>query len=290
MPRVSMTCACSSTSANGYGPAYWVKAGTSARFILEALAAPTAPGIDLTDAEPFLVVRESPSATTAKLECAIDDGLTWSDQAAGVLFWDIVPTDFPTSNGYVPGTPWYYEFGYELADGSIYIPDQGIGELYLDKVRPDCGVGGLQIAWSPFLRARAVSPDGTHTPTYASTAYVDAAIVAAFTRDDEANATGNTTITLPAGSRHHVVDLVFSGSAGTRVVIADTTGAIAGDVLRLNYTLPATASIVVELRNATAGGTLLDTLTTDTSAEPATLVATYSGTAWVLSNAQYPSN
>lgn len=285
-----MTCACSSSSPTGYGPAYWVKAGTSARFLLETLAAPTAPGIDLTDAEPYLNILKSPTSETPELECTIGDGLTWSDQAAGVLFWDIVPADFPVTNGYVPGTPWYYEFGYELADGSIYIPDQGIGELYLDKVRPECGVNGLQIAWSPFLRARAVGPDGSDTPAYASTAYVEAAITAAFTRDDEANASGNTTITLPAGSRHHVADIVFSGSAGTRVVIADTTGAIAGDVLRLNYTLPATASIVVELRNATAGGTLLDTLTTDTSADPATLVATYSGTAWVLSSAQYPSN
>lgn len=284
-----MHCACSSDSASGYGPAIWAPAGTTASIVLETLAAPTAPGVDLTGAAPYLRVRTSPTATDTKLDCSIADGLVWLDQLAGVLRWDIIPADF-SGAGYTSGTPWYYEFGYILADGSAYIPDQGVGLLYLDKVRPATGPYGLLIAWMPFLRMRAVGPDGSPVPIYASTAYVEAALLALLTRDDEANASGDTTITLPAGSRHHTVDLVFTGVAGTRRVILDTAGAEEGDVIRLNYTLPATADIVVELRNATAGGTLLDTLTTDTSGDDASLVSTYSGTAWVCSPALYPSN
>lgn len=285
-----MSCACSSSSATGFGPAFWVPAGTTAAFILETLAGPTAPGVDLTGATPYLRIRTSPTATTVELEALIGDGLTWLDQLAGVLQWDVLPADF-ASAAYTAGTPWYYEFGYALADGSVYIPDQGIGELYLDKVRPATGPSGLQLAWMPFLRARAVGPASSPVPTYASTAYVQAAIAAIFTREALANdGTGNTTITLPAGSRHHTVDLVFTGAAGTRTVILATTGAAAGDVSMLNYAIPATAGIVIELRNATAGGTLLDTLTSDASGDDATLVSTYSGTVWGQPSSLYPSN
>jgi len=50
------------------------------------------------------------------------------------------------------------------------------------------------------------------------------------------------------------------------------------------------AGIVIELRNATTGGTLIDTLTTDASGDPAEVTIEYSGTAWSLLFAQYPSN
>ncbi len=292
-PAHVMSCACSSATSTGLGPAFWVPAGTSARFILETLAAATSPGLDLTGATLYLRIRTSITGSTTELEATIGDGLTWLDQELGVFIWDILPADFAAA-AYTPGTPWYYEFGYTLADGSAYIPEAGIGELYLDKVRPATGATGLQIAWMPYLRARAVGPDGSPTPIYASTAYVTAAIEAAldalFTRTSAANSTGNTTITLPAGSRHHAVDLVFTGAPGTRIVVADTAGAITGDVLVLDYTLPATSDIVVELRDATAAGTLLDTLTTDASADSACIRLTYSGTVWQLNSALYPAN
>lgn len=148
-------------------------------------------------------------------------------------------------------------------------------------------------AWSFFRAKLTATPvtiaeggTGAATPTAARDA-----LRVQFTRASAANdGTGSTTITLPAASRHHAVDLVFTGAPGTRIIVADTAGAITGDVLVLDYTLPATPDIVVELRNATAGGTLLDTLTTDATADSACIRLTYSGTVWQLNSALYPAN
>lgn len=115
----------------------------------------------------------------------------------------------------------------------------------------------------------------------------DAAIVQ---RASAANSTGDTTITFPAGCRVLTVDMVFTGAAGTRILVADTSGLTGGEILRLDYTLPATAGIVVELRNATTGGTLLDTLTTDATGDSAFVELTYSGTVFQFNRAQYPAN
>ncbi len=83
------------------------------------------------------------------------------------------------------------------------------------------------------------------------------------TESNFSNAAGNTTIT-PASGNHIAIGAV-SGAARTSVMILDVSGRSDGDVLRLRLEQPATANIVEEVRNATSGGTLLYSYTTDGS-------------------------
>jgi hypothetical protein len=92
------------------------------------------------------------------------------------------------------------------------------------------------------------------------------------------NSSGNTTVT-PTQS-NHVEILTVTGSAGTRIVILTTTNQLVGNTVELRLNLPATASIVMEIRNGTAGGTLLYSLTTDGSGDDAYLRLYFDGTAW----------
>lgn len=101
------------------------------------------------------------------------------------------------------------------------------------------------------------------------------------------NSTGNFTVT-PVFPNHLAVVNV-TGSAGTRVVILDLTGQIAGDMARFRFNLPATAAIVIEIRNATSGGTLLFTLTTDGSGDDWVAECYFDGTAWQKYNNTYPA-
>ena len=76
-------------------------------------------------------------------------------------------------------------------------------------------------------------------------------------------AAGNTAIT-PASGNVIAVGTI-TGAAGTRTFALDVTGRSDGDILFLRFQQPATASIIEEVRNATAGGTLLYSYTTDGS-------------------------
>lgn len=142
------------------------------------------------------------------------------------------------------------------------------------------------------VRHQVISGTPSTTPDipYATEAFVTTAVAEAFTTEDVANSTGNTTITIPAGSHHHTVQATITGSAGTRIFILATTNADAGAVISIAYLLSTTPSIVIESRNATSGGTLLDTITTDSSGDDATVDFYYTGSAWRLLGAVYPSN
>lgn len=109
------------------------------------------------------------------------------------------------------------------------------------------------------------------------------------------NNTGNTTITQAQANETYA--LTFTGSAGARIIILDVTGRTAGDKLFLDLILPATAAIVISVRNATAGGTLLlpvesfptQDLTTDGSLLSAHWEFTFNGTAWVFDMSNLPA-
>lgn len=102
------------------------------------------------------------------------------------------------------------------------------------------------------------------------------------------NASGNTTITLPVGCKVYTVYGTFTGAAGTRIIILDTTNAQAGAVVSLVANLPSTPGIVIEVRNATAGGALIDTVTTDASGDDATFTLGFT-TAWTRITTNYPN-
>lgn len=127
---------------------------------------------------------------------------------------------------------------------------------------------------------------GADKPTFATIAYVDSKALGAgmFTREDVASSsTGNTNITRPSGSHHHTAFATVSGTAGTRTFsILTTNTPAAGDCVRVFFLNPTTAAIVLEVRNATSGGTLLKTITTDTTGEDYFVDLAYNGSAWEL--------
>lgn len=153
-------------------------------------------------------------------------------------------------------------------------------------------VSGAAPLASPTFTGTPAAPTastGTNTTQVATTAFVDATAKALTVYGTVANSTGNSTITPAATTRRAVNTVSVTGTASTRIMILDTTNRVAGDIIENRFTFPATASIVIETRNATAGGTLLDSITTDTSADSAMVCAVYTGTAWTLIATQYPA-
>jgi hypothetical protein len=105
----------------------------------------------------------------------------------------------------------------------------------------------------------------------------------------QANSSGNSTVTPASAYATHTEIVTFSGSARTSVVILSTTGRTSGDVLRLRLNMPATSAIVAEVRNASAVGTLLASLTTDGSGDDCFIQLTFNGTAWDRDFTAYPA-
>lgn len=102
------------------------------------------------------------------------------------------------------------------------------------------------------------------------------------------NSTGTTTVTVPSGCEKYTVYATFTGSAGTRTIILDTTNAIDGAEIEIVCALPTTSDIVLDFRNATAGGTQLESITTDTSGDDATFRFGFT-TVWNKIETQYPN-
>lgn len=109
------------------------------------------------------------------------------------------------------------------------------------------------------------------------------------------NNAGNSTIT-PTKPVQTTV-LTFTGAARSSIVILDVAGRSAGDKIFLNLILPATANIVISVRNATSGGTLLlpvemfptQDITTDGNLRSTYLEFTYTGTAWIYDMSNLPA-
>lgn len=113
--------------------------------------------------------------------------------------------------------------------------------------------------------------------------------------DSATNNTGNTTIT--PTEPNYTFALTFGGSARTSIIILDVAGRTAGDKIFLDLILPATANIVIDVRNATSGGTRLlpvetfpsQDLTTDGSLLSGHWEFTYNGSAWVFDTSNLPA-
>lgn len=76
-------------------------------------------------------------------------------------------------------------------------------------------------------------------------------------------ATGNTLITPASGNVIAIGSI--TGAAGTRTFALDVTGRSDGDILFMRFQQPTTAGVIEEVHNASAGGTLLYSYTTDGS-------------------------
>lgn len=141
------------------------------------------------------------------------------------------------------------------------------------------------------IRCSLINPSstaGSAKPTLATLADLAAAVLAAngFTWENLTSAAaGNTDITRLTSSRHHTarVNVTGTGGATTRTLSVKTTNSpVAGDTVRLIISPDAEAGNTIEVRNSSAGGTLLETIVTDTSARKYSVVLTYTGSAWVI--------
>lgn len=92
------------------------------------------------------------------------------------------------------------------------------------------------------------------------------------------NSTGNSTLVRTGATNVKII--TFTGTARTSVLILDAVAAFAGDLMKMRLNIPTTASIIIEVRDATSGGTLLYSITTDGSGDDAYLEAYFDGTAW----------
>lgn len=109
------------------------------------------------------------------------------------------------------------------------------------------------------------------------------------------NNSGNTTLT-PTQS-NQTSRLTFTGAAGNRIIILDVAGRTAGDRILIDLIFPATSGLVVSVRNATSGGTLLlpvemfptQDFTTDGNVLSGRWEFTYTGTAWIYDMSNLPA-
>ena len=106
-----------------------------------------------------------------------------------------------------------------------------------------------------------------------------------------ANSTGDTTITPGVVALQHLEVVTVTGSAGTRkIILATSSTPAAGCRCTVRLNLPATASILLDFRNATDAGTQLTTMETDGSGDDAVAEFYYDGSAWQFLKFNLPAN
>lgn len=103
----------------------------------------------------------------------------------------------------------------------------------------------------------------------------------------QANSTGNSEISPTSGD--HIEDIAFSGAASTRVAFVDTNNRASGDRCTILATFPATAGIVVQIRNGSPTGTVLYTYTSDGSGNSAAFELYFANGAWQPLRVQVPA-
>jgi hypothetical protein len=140
-----------------------------------------------------------------------------------------------------------------------------------------------------------VDATGVSAPSPAAS-YLTAAEIAALysprlpSGNAQANSSGNSTVEPASNANRHIEIVSFSGSGSTtRVVILSTTGRQAWDTITLRGNLPATAAITVEVRNASAAGTLLTSITSDGSGDDFAAEFVFDGSAFIAVRTQYPA-
>jgi hypothetical protein len=107
----------------------------------------------------------------------------------------------------------------------------------------------------------------------------------------QTNTSGNSEVAPSTLAFLHTEVVTVAGSGSTtRVAYVSTAGRSAGDRCTLRFVNPTTAAITVELRNATAGGTLLTSYVTDGSGDDCIAELYYTGTAWAFGFFVMPAN
>lgn len=221
-------------------------------------------------------------------ECAIDVGTRIFDTAT-------IPGDARLTGSFFSALTLDESAGAGLtvdAD-AISLPDIGslvlVGTPTLTRLTDANGVG-----YTPAVPASW--PAGTDTVQEALDALAAAGVTTSAT-DAIAftNNAGNTTIT--PGAHYYSVQATFTGAARTSVLILSTAAPpIVGDIIDVFVSRVDGGGIVAEMRNATAGGTLLATMPDATGTTTGlfrfvygTLAEGFAANAWVAHSYQIPA-
>jgi hypothetical protein len=92
-----------------------------------------------------------------------------------------------------------------------------------------------------------------------------------------------------AGIILHTATVTFTGAARTSNVAMPVTNRVAGDRVTIKCVLPGTDNFIINIRNATTGGTLLYSITTS-GAGDASFDLEYDGAAFQPVGYHYPVN
>lgn len=164
-----------------------------------------------------------------------------------------------------------------------------ITDTFQVTVADSLGVRTTYVKQDATIVCTIINPEsfaGADKPLLATQAALNAAVLGQnnFTYQAIASSTaGNSNVSPASTSRHHSAVATITGAAGTRTFsILTSNSPIAGDTVMITFLTPATAGIVLEVRNATSGGTLLSTVTTTVDQEPFYLVFVFNGTSWAL--------
>lgn len=100
---------------------------------------------------------------------------------------------------------------------------------------------------------------------------------------------GNTNVTPGVNSASHgvIATVTAGGGAFTRTVSLLTANSSAGDRCVIHFIMPASANPLIQVRNATSGGTLLCTITGETGGDDLCAEFLFDGTAWQPLSANY---
>ena len=100
---------------------------------------------------------------------------------------------------------------------------------------------------------------------------------------------GNTDVTPAVNSASHgvIASVTAGGGAFTRTVSLLVANSSAGDRCVINFTMPASTNPLIEVRNATSGGTLLCTITGEAGGDDLCAEFLFDGSAWQPLSASY---
>ncbi len=80
--------------------------------------------------------------------------------------------------------------------------------------------------------------------------------LAIFARNASTNASGNTTLSIAATTRHHTEIMTVSGDPRTSEIVVPVTGRVDGDIVKVRF-INTVNGVTLNLRNATVGGSVI---------------------------------
>ena len=185
---------------------------------------------------------------------------------------------------YAAGNTTHAAFGAGVAVNGAGISTGGSVWRLTSPTSGTITIGTTSTTWTRGVQSAPTAATTDSSTLQATTAMVQAVNNASGARTSlgTLSTAGNTDLpAATAQNRRRYFEVTIGAGAFTRTLSALTASAQAGDELELSVTMPASATAIVELRNATSGGTPIGTLPTDAAVSRVWSVwSRYTGTAW----------